>query len=132
MQLGGVEIAFMSAEFFGAIMLFLGFTGIIWLPITWITLSLLTPKILIETYFKEPHFSKAELALFSVFPGTLGRTGIFMGSCFQERYRRNRQLEDFLDLVPTWYVRASKIFAFFTMVYLVPLILLGIGAFIYL
>jgi len=84
MQLGGVEIAFMSAEFFGAIMLFLGFTGIIWLPITWITLSLLTPKILVETYFKEPHFSKFELGALSVFPGTLMRSGIFMRSVTEE------------------------------------------------
>jgi len=86
MQLGGVEIAFMSVEFFGGIGLFLGFSAVIWLPVAIIAMQLLTPKILVERYFKAPHFSKAELGALSVFPGTVLRTSIFVGSCFQERY----------------------------------------------
>ena len=132
MQLGGVEIDLMGVDLFVGIGLFLVFTGIIWVPITWITLSLLTPKILVETYFKEPHFSKFELGALSVFPGTLMRSGIFMASTFQERYRRNRKLEGFLDLVPTWFSRASKIFVFLSMTYFVLLILTIAGPFIYL
>jgi len=127
MRLGGVEIDLMSVEFFGGLMLFLGFSAVIWLPLASIAMQLLTPKILVERYFKEPHFSKAELALFSVFPGTFLRTSIFVGSCFQERYRRNRKLDGFLDLVPTWYVRIAKVYAFCIATFMVLMILLGIG-----
>jgi len=129
MQLGGVEI---DAGFFGAIGLFLGFTGIIWLPIVSITMMLLTPKILVKTYFKEPHFSKFELGAMSVFPGTVLRSVVFMASTFQERYRRNRKLDGFLELVPTWYVRASKVFAFCVATMMILLISIGIGLAIWL
>ncbi|PCH60009.1 MAG: hypothetical protein COC05_05390 [Gammaproteobacteria bacterium] len=129
MQLGDVEIDLMSVDFVVVIILFLGFRR---LPVASIAMLLLTPKILVETYFKQPHFSKFELGALSVFPGTLVRSDIFMASTFQERYRRNRKLEGFLDLVPTWFSRASKIFVFFSMTYFVLLILTIAGPFIYL
>ena len=55
MQLGGVEIAFMSVEFFGGIGLFLGLTEIIWVPLASIAMLLLTPKTLVEKYFMDSY-----------------------------------------------------------------------------
>ena len=127
MQLGGVEIDLMGVDLFVGIALFLVFTGIIWLPLASIAMLLLTPKMLVKTYFKAPHFTQAELAVFSVFPGTVLRTCAFIGATFQERLRRNRKLDGFLDLVPTWYVRAGKVYAFCVITMTVSLILLGIG-----
>ena len=123
----GIEMQLFSPKFFTAILMFLGFTGVIWLPTAWITMMLLTPKALVKKYFKEPHFSRAELGFLSVFPGTLGRAGIFMGATFQERYRVNRKLEGYLDLVPLWYVRASKVFAFCSLTLLLLIVSLIIG-----
>ena len=123
----GVEMEFLSAGFFTAVGLFLAFTGLVWLPTVWVAMLLLTPKTLVQKYFKEPHFSKAELGLLSVFPGTLGRTGIFMGACFQERYRKNRKLEGYLEHVPKWYVRGSIIFSFCSLIFLLSIFLLAIG-----
>ena len=128
----GVETALWSVDFFIAVLIFVGFTGVIWLPITWVTMMLLTPKTLVQKYFKEPHFSKVELGLLSVFPGTLGRTGIFMGATFQERYRKNRKLEGYLDLVPGWYVRASKIVALCVVIFVLTIFVLTGGLVIYL
>ena len=132
MQLGGVEIDLMSVDLFAGIALFLVFTGIIWLPVAIIAMQLLTPKILVERYFKEPHFSTFELGALSVFPGTVLRTSIFVGSCFQERYRRNRKLDGFLDLAPTWYVRTAKVYAFCVITMMVSLILTIAGPLLYL
>lgn len=63
----GVEMQLWSFDFFTAVFLFLSFTGIIWLPTAWIAMMLLTPKKLVQKYFKEPHFSKTESGLLSVF-----------------------------------------------------------------
>jgi len=132
MQLGGLEIDLMSVDFVVVIILFLGFTGIIWLPLASIAMLLLTPKVLVEKYFKAPHFTQAELAVLSVFPGTVLRTCAFIGATFQERLRRNRKLDGFLDLVPTWYVKAGKVYAFCVITMMVSLALLIIGALLYL
>lgn len=128
----GVEMELFSIDFVGVILMFLVFTGIIWLPLTWVAMLLLTPKILVQKYFKEPHFSKTELGLLSVFPGTLGRTGIFMGATFQERYRRNRKLEGYLDHVPSWYVKVSKVFTFCSLTLLILVFSLTGGGVLYL
>jgi len=127
MQLGGVEIDLMSVDFVVVIALFLVFTGIIWVPLASIAMLLLTPKILVERYFKAPHFTQAELGALSVFPDTVRRTSIFVGSCFQERYQRKRKLDGFLDLAPTWYVRVAKVYAFCVITMMVSLALLIIG-----
>lgn len=86
--------------------------GFVWVPVGWTVMRLLTPGLLVHTYFREPHFSQAEIFFCSHWPGTLLRTSIFMAACFQERYRRGRKLQGFLEMVPDWYVTASKLFVF--------------------
>ena len=50
-----------------------------------------------------------------------------MGACFQERYRKNRKLEGYLDHVPVWYVRVSKVYAFCVLLFMVLMISLAVG-----
>lgn len=93
----------------------LGIAYLAWMPPTWLLMRFITPKHLVERYFKEPHFNRGEIILLSVFPGSLVRTGILMAACYSERYRKGRQMKDYLKYAPRWYVTASKLFAFFAL-----------------
>ena len=88
-----------------------------WLPPAWLLMRILTPKLLVERYFKSPHFTSAELALFSHFPGTLMRTGIFMNLCVWPKKGVKRQMADVIDHVPKWYAIASKLFVFLLIIH---------------
>lgn len=89
-----------------------------WVPCAWLVMRFLTPRELVDRYFREPHFNRGELFIMAHFPGSLLRTSIFMAACFQERYRRGRQFGDYLSLVPSWYSVASKILCIFLFVHL--------------
>ncbi|MGH1440262.1 MAG: hypothetical protein ACRBBR_09150 [Cellvibrionaceae bacterium] len=69
MQVTGEQLAFVLF----AVM----FTGVLWIPLSWILLSIFTPKALLDKYFKEPHFTLTETIMMAQFPGFLIRTGIF-------------------------------------------------------
>lgn len=73
---------------------------------------LITPKVIVESYFKQPHFNSGEIYLLAEFPGVLMRTLIFMSACFNPRYRKGRQLDQYLVVVPVWYQTTSKVVAF--------------------
>ena len=98
-----------SADFFAKVMFFLIFTYL-WMPPVWLLMRFITPKELVKRYFKSPHFTSAELVLFSGFPGTLMRTGIFMNLCIMPSRGKKRQMTDLREHVPAWYIYASKIF----------------------
>ncbi len=97
------------------LMFWLSFTYIIWMPPAWLLMRFITPKALIEQYFKKPHFTSAELALFSHFPGSLMRTMIFAGLCTHPHRGKKRQIIGIRDNVPNWYVIASKCFVFLSL-----------------
>ena len=88
---------------------------LLWMPATWLLMRFLTPKQLVERYFKKPHFTNAELALFSHFPGTLMRTGIFMNLCVLPKKGKKRKIINIRDNVSNWYVVLSHIFVFFAL-----------------
>ncbi len=69
MQLIGEKLAFLY--------FIVMFAGALWIPVTWLLLSIFTPKKLLNKYFKEPHFTLTETILMAQFPGFLLRTGIF-------------------------------------------------------
>jgi len=108
------------------ILMWLGFTYL-WVPPTWWLMGFITPKRLVERYFKAPHFSRAELSFMSFFPGNMMRTGIFMASTFQERYRRGRKLSDYLKYTPRWYVNISKWFVILSIAHFFLMISLLVG-----
>src|SRR5690606_37074785 len=85
----------------------------------------ITPHELTKRYFKEPHFNFGETVILSNFPGSLFRTLVFMGGCVSRRYRTGRKLENYMEIVPLWYVRTSKIyiaFLFFHLAFLFGLL----------
>lgn len=98
-----------------------------WVPLGCLAMRFVTPRQVVKRYFREPHFSKAELVLLSHFPGSLLRTAIFMGATFQQRYRRGRQLEGYLDVVPAWYAVTSKCFVIGAIIHGAVMVLLLLG-----
>jgi len=104
---------------------------ILWMPAAWLLMRFLTPKKLIGKYFKKPHFTSAELALFSHFPGTLIRTGIFMNLCVFPRFGGKRQMLDIRENVPQWYIVSARCFVFLFTINALSLILLFIGLIIF-
>lgn len=87
------------------------FIGVLWIPISWLLLSILTPKKLLDRYFKEPHFTLAETILMAQFPGFLMRTAMFGWALFFPSLAiRKRKIEDIEQYMPHWYVIALKIF----------------------
>jgi len=95
--------------------IWLAIVFVLWMPPAWLMMRFLTPKKLLDRYFKEPHFTSAEIALFSHFPGTLMRTGIFMNLCVWPNRGERRKITDLTSYADGWYITASKLFVFFTL-----------------
>ncbi len=95
----------------GIVALWLGIL-LVWLPPAWLLMRFITPKSLVERFFKSPHFTTAELALFDHFPGSLMRTGIFMNLCVWPEKGEKRGIIDINTYAPDWYITISKIFVF--------------------
>ncbi|OMH32079.1 hypothetical protein [Motiliproteus sp. MSK22-1] len=91
------------------------FAWILWGPITWLLLSIFTPKSLLEKYFKEPHFTLTETYIMRGWPGFLLRTGIFSWSLLLPSFGKKRQIKETWKYMPRWYAIALKIFMCGTM-----------------
>ena len=104
--------------------------GAVWIPIAWLVLSFLTPKKLLEKYFKEPHFTLTETVLMAQFPGFLLRTGIFGWLLLFPALDKKRNIKNVGDEIPRWYSVSLKVFmvgaivTFFVMITLLPILLL--------
>lgn len=83
---------------------------ILWIIPAWVILRILTPRKLIQRYFRYPHFTPAELALMDHFPGSLSRTMIFNVLCVNPQWGRKRSMLDIREHSPGWFVTCSKIF----------------------
>lgn len=101
----------MTGEQLASIYFSILISGILWMPASWLLLSIFTPKILLEKYFKEPHFTLAETVLMAQFPGFLMRTAMFGWTLFfpslAERKRKIKHIEQYM---PCWYAIALKCF----------------------
>lgn len=73
-------------------------------------MHLLTPKILLDTYFREPHFNQGELFMLRVFPTLFLRSGIFMWACIMPHRTERRYMIDIHVYAPKWYVLCSRVF----------------------
>ncbi|SBS32063.1 hypothetical protein MSP8886_02328 [Marinomonas spartinae] len=85
------------------IMMFTAMGGLLWQPPLWILLTFFTPKKLLNTYFKEPHFSQGELIFMSRFPWSLFRTSIFGWILFLPFLDKKRNIRNCYEVMPTWY-----------------------------
>ena len=72
-------------------------------PISWLIISYIIPKKLLERYFKAPHFGSSELVLMAQFPGSLLRGTIFVASCIMPSKGQRRQMIDVPAHAPKWY-----------------------------
>lgn len=102
----------MSSELFDSVSLwwfYLAFATAWALP-TLLVIQLITPRKIVDRYFKQPHFNFGETVVLSHFPGSLLRTIVFMGGCISERYRTGRKLDSYLGVVPKWYVAVSRFY----------------------
>lgn len=105
----------LTSENLSLIMFSLMLFQLITIPIGWGAMHLLTPKTLLERYFKEPHFNQGELFAFQVFPTMLLRTGIFIWACIMPQRTKGRYMTDIREYAPSWYLRCAKIFAISTL-----------------
>ena len=103
----------------------------LWVPPVWLLMRFVTPKGLVKRYFKYPHFTSAELVLFSGFPGTLMRTGIFMNLCIMPSRGKKRKMTDIREHVPGWYIIVSKIFMPCALIHGLFAFLLLVGSILY-
>ncbi|MBX2809037.1 MAG: hypothetical protein KTR20_10450 [Cellvibrionaceae bacterium] len=84
-------------------------TGFVWLPIWWL-LDILTPKSMLERYFKEPYFSRGELIALNLFPASLMRVSIFGWTLWFPSLSKKRQMKNLEKGTPRWYSIALKVF----------------------
>jgi len=89
---------------------------ILWMPISWLLLSIFTPKVLLEKYFKEPHFTLTETVMMKSFPGFLLRTGIFGWLLLFPSLDKKRNIRDISDYMPKWYAVSLNVFTIVVMI----------------
>lgn len=90
------------------------FGNLLVLPTLWLTLSILTPKKLLDKYFKEPHFSLTETYMMREFPGFLFRTTIWAWVLTFPKLDKNRKLSQIKNFIPVWYGLGLKALLFFS------------------
>ena len=86
------------------------FGGILWVPLTWLLLSIFTPKALLNKYFKEPHFTLTETYMMRGWPGFLLRTGIFGWLLLIPSVDKKRKIKNVRKYIPLWYAIALRFF----------------------
>ncbi len=83
---------------------------LLWMPLSWLLLSIFTPKKLLDKYFKEPHFTITETIIMKEFPGFLLRTGIFGWLLLFPRLDKKRNIKNIHKYIPQWYRIALNTF----------------------
>ena len=99
MPITGVQLTWLAF-----ILMFLGVAA---MPV-FLIMHLLMPKAAIKEYFKPPHFSYRECAVFSAYPLFFMRTMMFMAVFAFPHKGRKRQMTEAYLLAPKWYRIASK------------------------
>ena len=105
------------------------FSGMLGLVLIFI-MHILMPKKVLETYFKEPHFSITEITMFTGIPFGYMRTAMFMRALAFPSSGKRRGVENAYKLAPVWYCKVSKYFIVFFIPLMVLIILLTIIFFI--
>ena len=91
----------------------------------------LTPKILIEKYFRSPYFRPAECEMFSGFPFAIMRTIMFMRVVGFPKSGEKRGLTNAYKLAPNWYINFSKIIVIIVVLTLISMLSISIGFFLH-
>ncbi|SBS35567.1 hypothetical protein MSP8887_02415 [Marinomonas spartinae] len=117
-----------TGEFLFLVMMITAMGGLLWQPPLWILLTFFTPKKLLNTYFKEPHFSQGEIIFMSRFPLSLYRTVIFGWVVLLPFLDKNRKIRDCYTVMPIWYRIGLKVFIISSM--LILFVFVGIMIFL--
>ena len=110
--------------------LIMGVVGLLWLPIWW-ALDLITPRKMLERYFKEPHFNRGELIALNLFPASLLRVCIFSWLLWFPSSAKNRELTDLARNTPKWYAVSLKAFIAGFMLHGITFLILLVGVVLY-
>ncbi|MBX2808116.1 MAG: hypothetical protein KTR20_05735 [Cellvibrionaceae bacterium] len=105
-----MQLSYEIFDFLFLILMIITIAGVIWMPLAWLLLSIFTPKTLLDSYFKEPHFTLTETVMMRSFPGFLVRTGIFAWLTLVPSIDRKRQIKNIEQSMPAWYAIALKTF----------------------
>ncbi len=97
---------------------------IAWLVIIFI-MHFFVPKAMLQSYFKEPYFSPAEIEFFTGFPFAYMRTVMFMRLAGWPSSGKKRGLMEAHKLAPEWFRVTSKIMIIFLMVVFALFLILG-------
>lgn len=82
------------------------------------------PRVMLQTYFKPPYFSRGEIAAFTGFPLGYIRTVMFMRLAGFPSSGKKRGLTEAYLLAPTWFRVLSRIFVIVFLVNAIPMMLL--------
>lgn len=118
----------MSIEFLGYLsylLFFLGAAIIVWL-VAMLIMHFFVPKAMLLTYFREPYFSRSEIAVYSAFPFNYFRDIMFMRLAGWPNSGKKRGLTEAYKLAPPWFRHISKILIRMILVIYPPTIILGI------
>lgn len=85
------------------IMFSIMFFGIFFLFILWPVITIMTPKKLLESYFKKPYFNENELNLMISFPLSLYRTAIFGWVLLFPSLDKKRSIKSCRYMMPIWF-----------------------------
>ncbi|QUX93166.1 hypothetical protein CYL31_17970 [Marinomonas sp. A3A] len=111
------------------VMMFTVMVGLLWTPTLWSLLTFFTPKKLMDSYFKEPHFTQTELIFMSRFPISLFRTAVFGWVVVLPFLDRVRKIRHCHEVMPFWYKLALRVFIISSM--LMFIMILGIMFFLF-
>lgn len=89
-------------------------------------MHIFVPKRLLQTFFKEPYFSLAEIELFTGFPFGYIRTVMFMRLAGFPKSGKKRGLTEAYKFAPPWFRTASKVILIAFLIFSFPLIGLGL------
>ena len=83
--------------------------GFLIIPLFWLLLSIFTPKIILQKFFKEPYFTFTETYILKDFPGFLFRTLIFGWIITFPSLDKKRKLDNLSTISPKWYYFSLRI-----------------------
>jgi hypothetical protein len=81
-------------------------------PVSWILLTWITPKSVIDRYVCPPYFSEFESIAYRYFPSSLIRTNLFSVAIAIPVARRIRKFGDIHKQVPMWFNVVSRIYVY--------------------
>lgn len=82
------------------------------LPASWVLLTWLTPKSVIDRYVRPPYFSEFEAVAYRYFPSSLTRTMLFSMAISIPVCRRIRNFGDIQQHVPLWFNLACRFYVY--------------------